>query len=147
MKKITLFTIVFIALLYSCSKEESCSFTKSTFENKTYKTILKVDSNGIDITNAYISSLGQCYNPERDRVVFNSDGTYRDYQMPTTMVGCTTRNYTGTWDVKVLNGKNILKTGSTEGIIDAFDCNSFTFAYIDTIGQSIIKYTQKYVKI
>ena len=146
MKKITLITLVSLAALYSCSKEDSCSFTKSTFENKTYKSVIKVDSNGIDITNRWISSQGPCNNPERYRLTLNSDGTFRDYETP--MAGCTTRvDIKGTWDVKVVNGKNIFKTNSNEEIADAFDCNSITFVYIDTVGQSIIKYIGKYVKI
>ena len=146
MKKITLITLVSLAALYSCSKEDSCSFTKSTFENKTYKIVFKVDSNGIDVTNRWISSQGPCNNPERYRLTLNSDGTYRDYETP--MAGCTTRvDIKGTWDVKVVNGKNIFKTNSNEEIADAFDCNSITFVYIDTVGQSIIKYIGKYVKI
>ena len=145
MKKITLITLVSLAALYSCSKEDSCSFTKSTFENKTYKNVIKVDSNGIDITNRWISSQGPCYSLER-HLTLNSDGTYRYYETP--MAGCRTRgDAKGTWDVKVVNGKIIFKTNSNESIADAFDCNSITFVNIDTVGQSIIKYIGKYVKI
>jgi hypothetical protein len=147
MKKITLITLVSLAALYSCSKEDSCSFTKSTFENKTYKLVQRVDSNGIDVTNRWVSQQDPCTKTERERYTFNNDGTYRNFQTPTTMVGCTTRNYTGMWDVKIVNGKNIFKIDASETIIDAFDCNSFTIVNIDTLGQSILKVVSKLEKI
>ena len=146
MKKITLITLVSLAALYSCSKEDSCSFTKSTFENKTYKSVFKVDSNGIDITNRWVSQQDPCDNLERYRLTLNSDGTYRNYETP--MAGCTTRvDRKGTWDVKIMNGKNIFKIDASETIIDAFNCNSFTFVNIDTVGQSIFKFVSKLEKI
>lgn len=134
MKKITLFALILSALIISCSKsEDSCSFSKETFQGKTYReSIERVDSNGIDITNSYKNRFNNdpCKSLERDRVTLNSDGTYKSFQ--TTISGCTTRNdQTGTWSMLTHNGKNLLMIGSSGSSsssaieIYKFDCNSF----------------------
>ena len=134
MKKITLFALILSALIISCSKsEDSCSFSKETFQGKTYRlSIERVDSNGIDITNSYKhrNNNDPCKSLERDRLTLNSDGTYKFFQTP--ISGCTTRNdQTMTWSMLTQNGKNLLMIGSSGSSsssateIYKFDCNSF----------------------
>ena len=133
MKKITLFALILSALIISCSKsEDSCSFSKETFQGKTYRlSIERVDSNGIDITNSYKNRNNNdpCKSLERDRLTLNSDGTYKFFQTP--ISGCTTRNdQTKTWSMLTQNGKNLFMIGSSGSPslvteIYKFDCNSF----------------------
>ena len=78
MKKITLFVTTGILLLstFSCSKDENCSFSKATFENKTYKqSIVRIDSANVDVTSIYKEEVERdpCFN---NTVTLNSDGTY-----------------------------------------------------------------------
>ena len=74
MKKITLFALILSALIFSCSKEDSCSFSKETFQGKTYKmSIESVDSNGINITNSFKNRYNNdpCDLIERERFTLN----------------------------------------------------------------------------
>jgi hypothetical protein len=159
MKKITLSALILSALIISCSKsEDSCSFSKETFQGKTYVgKIESVDSNGIDITNSYknrYNNNASCNSIERDRFTLNSDGTYKFFQTP--LAGCTTRNdQTGTWSVLTQNGKNLMmfrssgSSSSSSEEIYKYDCNSFQFILIES-GQSsgvIVKIGYKFSKI
>ena len=157
MKKITLFALILSALIISCSKsEDSCSFSKETFQGKTYRqSIERVDSNGIDITNSYKNRNNNdpCKSIERDRFTLNSDGTYKFFQTP--ISGCTTSNdQTGTWSMLTQNGKNLLMIGSSGSSssspveIYKYDCNSFQI--IDSSsssGVNKIKIVIKFSKI
>jgi hypothetical protein len=158
MKKITLSALILSALIISCSKsEDSCSFSKETFQGKTYKmSIESVDSNGINITNSFKNRYNNdpCDLIERDRFTLNSDGTYKSFQTP--LAGCTTRNdQTGTWSVLTQNGKNLMmfrssgSSSSSSEEIYKYDCNSFQFILIES-GQSsgvIVKIGYKFSKI
>ncbi len=154
MKKITLSALILSAFIISCSKsEDSCSFSKETFQGKTYRqSIERVDSNGIDITNSYKNRNNNdpCKSLERDRLTLNSDGTYKFFQTP--ISGCTTRNdQTGTWSMLTQNGKNLLMIGSSGSSsssateIYKFDCNSFQI--IDSSSSSDYTLVIKFSKI
>ncbi len=157
MKKITLYALILSAFIFSCSKsEDSCSFSKETFQGKTYVgKIESVDSNGIDITNSFKNRYNNdpCKSIERDRITLNSDGTYKTFQTPLT--GCTTRNdQTGTWSVLTQNGKNLMMTGSSGSSLSSaieiykFDCNSFQIINSSSSsGVNMIKIVEKYSKI
>jgi uncharacterized lipoprotein NlpE involved in copper resistance len=154
MKKITLFALILSALIISCSKsEDSCSFSKETFQGKTYRvSIESVDSSGINITNSFKDRFNSdpCRSIDRDRITLNSDGTYKTFQTPLT--GCTTRNdETGTWSVLTQNGKNLMMTGSSGSSsssseeIYKYDCNSFQI--INSSSSSNYTIVFKYSKI
>ncbi len=154
MKKITLFALILSALIISCSKsEDSCSFSKETFQGKTYRqSIERVDSNGIDITNSYKNRFNNdpCKSLERDRLTLNSDGTYKFFQTP--ISGCTTMNdQTGTWSMLTQNGKNLLMIGSSGSSsssateIYKFDCSSFQI--IESSSSSDYTIVTKFSKI
>jgi uncharacterized lipoprotein NlpE involved in copper resistance len=156
MKKITLSALILSALIISCSKsEDSCSFSKETFQGKTYKmSIESVDSNGINITNSFKNRYNNdpCDLIERDRFTLNSDGTYKSFQTP--LAGCTTRNdQTGTWSVLTQNGKNLMMTGSSGSSsssseeIYKYDCNSFQFIESGPSSGVMIKIVYKFSKI
>jgi hypothetical protein len=149
--------LILSAFIFSCSKsEDSCSFSKETFQGKTYVgKIESVDSNGIDITNSFKNRYNNdpCKSIERDRITLNSDGTYKTFQTPLT--GCTTRNdQTGTWSVLTQNGKNLMMTGSSGSSLSSaieiykFDCNSFQIINSSSSsGVNMIKIVEKYSKI
>jgi uncharacterized lipoprotein NlpE involved in copper resistance len=154
MKKITLSALILSAFIFSCSKsEDSCSFSKETFQGKTYRvSIESVDSSGINITNSFKDRIINypCDNPERFELTLNSDGTLKIFQTPLT--GCTTRDdQTGTWSMLTHNGKNLLMIGasgsssSSSEEIYKFNCNSFQI--INSSSSSNYTIVFKYSKI
>jgi uncharacterized lipoprotein NlpE involved in copper resistance len=150
MKKITLSALILSAFIFSCSKEDSCSFSKETFQGKTYRvSIESVDSSGINITNSFKDRIinDPCDNPERIRLTLNSDGTLKIFQTPLT--GCTTRNdETGTWSVLTQNGKNLFMSGSSGSSsssseeIYKFNCNSFQIIESSSDFTIVFKYSK-----
>jgi uncharacterized lipoprotein NlpE involved in copper resistance len=154
MKKIISSALILSAFIFSCSKsEDSCSFSKETFQGKTYRvSIESVDSSGINITNSFKDRIINypCDNPERFELTLNSDGTLKIFQTPLT--GCTTSDdQTGTWSMLTHNGKNLLMIGSSGSSsssseeIYKFNCNSFQI--INSSSSSNYTIVFKYSKI
>lgn len=141
MKKITLLVTTGILLLttFSCSKDENCSFSKSTFENKTYKSsIVKIDSSGVDVTSRYVAlyTNDPCSN---NTTTLNSDGTYKENKAS----NCTNSAQNGIWSVNTTNGKNFIVVDGRSMEVSSFDCNSITISQTS----SFITITQKITKI
>ena len=132
MKKIILISTIgfFLATLFSCSKTEnqSCTFGKSSFENKTYKpSLIKVESNGADVTStigAMITS-DPCFN---NTITLNSSGNYTDNRDSK----CTEPSENGTWKVFTSNNKNYIVFDEDTAEVVAFDCNSITAKRIES---------------
>ena len=122
MNKIALLMTAAILLLgtFSCSKDENCSFSKSTFENKTYKTsIVKIDSSGVDVTSRYsaLLTIDPCFN---NTTTLNASGSYTTNKVS----NCTEPAKTGVWSVNTTNGKNYFVLDGSSSEVSAFDCNS-----------------------
>ncbi len=141
MNKIALLTTAAILLLatFSCSKDESCSFSKSTFENKTYKTsIVKIDSSGVDVTSRYsaLLTIDPCFN---NTTTLNASGTYTTNKVS----NCTEPAKTGVWSVNTTNSKNYFVIDGSSSEVSAFDCNSVSVKEIN----GNITFTLKMTKI
>jgi hypothetical protein len=149
MKK-SIFSLLMMSLLVmmtnSCSKSNPsssvgiCSFSKETFQGKTYKfTYKKIDSNGIDRTNVYNAGDTFCSSDSRWRWSLG-DGLCTKYQITGPQYArCTTQVHNGTWALGEKNGFKFLAFYWTAGWRDTlyfqrFDCNSFEydFDYIDS---------------
>jgi hypothetical protein len=122
MKKIALFitTGILLFTVFSCSKDENCNFSKSTFENKTYKTsIVRIDSSGVDVTSRYsaLLTIDPCFN---NTTTLNASGTYTTNKVS----NCTDPAISGVWSVNTTNGKNYFVLDGSSSEVSAFDCNS-----------------------
>lgn len=141
MNKIALLMTAAILLLgtFSCIKDESCSFSKSTFENKTYKTsIVKIDSSGVDVTSRYsaLLTIDPCFN---NTTTLNASGTYTTNKVS----NCTEPAKTGVWSVNTTNSKNYFVIDGSSSEVSAFDCNSVSVKEIN----GNITFTLKMTKI
>jgi hypothetical protein len=115
---------IILASLFSCSKTENqtCTFAKSSFENKTYKPSLqKVELNGVDVTSTIGSMITSdpCFN---NTITLNSSGNYTDNKDP----NCTDSTQNGVWKVFTSNSKNFIVFNNDTAEIITFDCNSLT---------------------
>jgi hypothetical protein len=140
MKNLILTTLLGIQLITvsSCSKDESCSFSKSTFESKTYKnSIVRIDSSGIDVTSRWSSifTSDPCFN---NTTTLNSSGTYTENKDSK----CTEPAVNGTWKVYTTNSKNYFVFDKDTTEINSFDCNSLTVKRIESTFSIIVKLTK-----
>lgn len=140
MKNLILASIVSIILIsvYSCSKDENCSYTKSTFESKTYKnSIVRIDSSGIDVTSRWSSifTSNPCFN---NTITLNSSGTYTENKDSK----CTDSTQNGTWKAYTTNSKNYFVFDKDTTEITSFDCNSLTVKRIESTFSITVKLTK-----
>lgn len=126
MRKIILTsTIGFILVaLSSCSKTENqtCSYEKTTFENKTYKpSLIKVELNGADVTSTIGTMITSdpCFN---NTITLNTSGNYTDNKNS----NCTDSTQNGVWKVYSSNSKNYVVFDNDTAEVITFDCNSIT---------------------
>ncbi len=140
MKNLILATLMSIILIsvYSCSKNESCSFTKSTFESKTYKnSVVRIDSSGIDVTSRWstIFTSNPCFN---NTITLNSSGTYTENKDSK----CTDPTKNGNWKVYTSNSKNYFVLDKDTSEINSFDCNSLTIKRTEASFSMTLKLTK-----
>jgi hypothetical protein len=141
MKKIISSALILSAFIFSCSKsEDSCSFSKETFQGKTYKiTLIKVDSSGIDITSREINVFlnDPCSNTT---IKLNSDGTTIENKP----INCMGNSTDGFWSLKTINDINFINNDE----VISYDCNSII--YIDKgpiVNGQYVHFTYKLSKI
>jgi hypothetical protein len=132
MKKIIFNSTIglFLVTLFSCSKTENqtCTFGKSTFENKTYKpSLIKVESNGVDVT----STIGAMITSDPcfiNTITLNSSGNFTENKDSK----CTDPTENGTWKVYSSNNKNYFVFEKDTAEVISFDCNSMTFKRLES---------------
>lgn len=132
-KVISFIVIITIFTVYSCYKPSvplDCAWSDATLGGKSYK-ISKITFFGIDSTSAWLAAY-PCLN---NTIIANTNGTYK----MTNAAGCTSTDTVGTWKTYSNGGKHYLISNADTGLINKFDCNSYTKE--DTIGLLPVLYT------
>ncbi|MDI9338770.1 MAG: hypothetical protein QM539_10150 [Alphaproteobacteria bacterium] len=124
------FNFILILIYFTSCKPaiEACKFNKSTFENKTYRSTFRIDSNNIDITNSYAKENGyKCL--DSVYITLEPNGTLIiNYDRCTDKPDLPNPSY-GTWSIFSLDNNNYFYwiEDSLAVQVNSFSCNSFVF--------------------